>query len=135
MPDGTVMNQGYSILRSLGMAHGFYSEDPMEMWRIDSTIDAIYDIIPKLEPIHFAPSDDAKKAALEKAIKEHLPAFFKIMEARLQGKTSIIDGKTTIADFAFGAFLSQSFYNKNNPHMKTFQKVVKAFPNVQAFQK
>ena len=68
MDDGSVMSQSNSILRALGMSYGFYSEDPIEMWLIDSTIDACYDIFPKMAPVHFAPSDDVKKEVLQKLL-------------------------------------------------------------------
>lgn len=42
--DGKMYTQTYSILRSLGAANGLYSTDPITMWKIDSTIDAMNDM-------------------------------------------------------------------------------------------
>ena len=49
-----------AILRYLGMRYGYYSEDPYEIWLIDSTVDAVQDIFSKFEGAYFSPSPDAK---------------------------------------------------------------------------
>lgn len=42
--DGKTYAQSTSILRLLGKQHGYYSEDPITAWRIDSTLNAILDL-------------------------------------------------------------------------------------------
>ena len=39
--DGFVVTQNNAILRMLGIRHGYYSEDPMTCWAIDSMVDFI----------------------------------------------------------------------------------------------
>ena len=41
--DGFTMVQSSSILRLLGVRHGYYSDDPMTCWKIDSLVDFMED--------------------------------------------------------------------------------------------
>ena len=50
---GNVMCQSMAALRFLGKKFKCYSEDPMEMWVIDSTLEALQDIYDQLEPVYF----------------------------------------------------------------------------------
>ena len=43
--EGKMYTQTNSILRAIGANNGLYSTDPHTMWRIDSTIDALSDMI------------------------------------------------------------------------------------------
>ena len=104
------------------------------MWICDSTVDACYDIFANISKCYFAPSDEAKEAALKDLLKNELPFFLNALNSRLLGKV-YFTGKLSIADFAFGAILSQSVYNKKSPHMEMFQRVVKDYPNVEKFWK
>ena len=61
-----------------------------------------------------------------------MPNFFKVMNTRLNGKL-FMTGRLSIADFALGAFLSQTVYNPANPHQEAFKNVVKSFPNIEKF--
>jgi len=92
----------------------------------------MYDVLPKAANIFFSPTDEAKGAALKEFSEQHFPGFLKIMNTRLAGKV-YVTGKLSIADFAFGAFLSQTAFNPNSPFQKQFEGIVKNYPNVQAF--
>ena len=41
--EGFTMCQNNAILRMLGVRHGYYSDDPMTCWRIDSLVDYLED--------------------------------------------------------------------------------------------
>ena len=45
--DGTVMPQSNAILRMLAIRLGYYSEDPMTCWQIDSMMDFCEDLFGK----------------------------------------------------------------------------------------
>ena len=130
--DGIVMVQSYSILRAVGMEYGYYPTDAIEMWICDSTVDACYDIFAYIAKCFFSPSEEGKEAAFKDLLENELPFFLNAMNKRLLGKVHFT-GKLSIADFAFGAILSQSVYNKKSPHIDMFQKVVKNYPNVEKF--
>ena len=130
--DGTLMAQSGAILRALGMEYGYYPTDPVQMWLCDSTMDGIYDIFPKAADIFFSPTDGAKAEALKAFLEVHFPSFLKIMNARLNGRV-YVTGKMSVADIAFGAFLSQTACNPASPHHKAFEGVFKQFKNVEAF--
>ena len=116
------------------MKHGYYSEDPLEMWLIDSTVDAVYDFFPKAAMVHFSPTEEARAKCLADLKQDHMPKFFSIIERRLEGKTHMA-GKITIADFALGSLLSQTVHNKANPHQKAYAKIASKYPNLTAFYK
>ena len=46
--DGICMPQSNAILRMLGIRLGYYTEDPMTAWAIDSILDFIEDHMGKL---------------------------------------------------------------------------------------
>ena len=98
------------------------------MWICDSTIDAINDIFPKFTDCFFAASDTAKAEALKAFLENHLPTLLRIFDARLKGRV-YFTGKLSIADFAFGAFLSQTVGNPGSPHGAACTAVLKKFPN------
>ena len=41
--EGTIINESVASLRYLGARFGYYSNDPIQMWTIDSTIEAVQD--------------------------------------------------------------------------------------------
>ena len=129
------MGQSCAILRALGMKYGYYSEDPIEMWQIDSTIDAVYDFFPRAAMVHFSPTEEARAECLKNLTSEHMPKFFEIIERRLEGKTYVAGQKLSIADFALGALLSQTVHNKANPHSKAYTKIANKFPRLTAYYK
>ena len=50
--DGTVMPQSNSILRMLAIRLGYYSEDPMTCWQIDSMMDFCEDLFGKFSAFY-----------------------------------------------------------------------------------
>ena len=114
--DGTVMSQSNAILRACGIEFGYYPLGDMEkMWICDSTLDALYDVFGPCAQTVFAPTNEAKAAALKTFVETILPPFLQRMDARLAGKL-YFTGKLSIADFAVGSFLSATAYNSQFPH-------------------
>ena len=130
--DGTVMFQTQAIMRALGMEYGYYPTDPMQMWLVDSSMDAINEVFTKCANIYFSPTDGAKADALKQYLEVHFPAFLKVMNTRLNGRV-YLTGKLSIGDITLGAFLSCHAFNPANPHQKMFESVLKQFKNVDAF--
>ena len=124
------MTQSYAILRALGIEYGYYPWGDIEkMWICDSTLDAVYDVMPKFSDIFMAPTDAAKAENLKNFLENTFPVLCKQMDTRLKGRV-YFTGKLSIADFAFGAFLSQTVGNPNSPHGAAFTTVIKKFPNI-----
>ena len=108
------LNESAAILRYLGRKYGYYPQEPMDAWLVDSTIDFVSGEMAKLMPIAFQKkfdTEEGKKAAsdygqkvgafTEKQLKEH-------------GKDFLCGDKLTIADFDFMAGLHAFFYNPNS---------------------
>jgi glutathione S-transferase len=77
------------------------------MWRIDSTIDALGDLVNVYVSAAFNPNEEAKKAGLEKYANEVFPVWAGRMEKRLKENTNpnfFVGESWTIADFAVGSF-------------------------------
>lgn len=88
------------------------------MWKIDSTLDALADLISVYYQAAFNPNEDAKKAGLDKFMTEHLPKWCGIMEARLKANSSqhyFVGDNLTIADFALAGVAFTKFLNEANP--------------------
>ena len=47
MPDGELYSQSLAIMRLLGKWHGYYPQDPVAAWRVDSLLDASGDLMEK----------------------------------------------------------------------------------------
>ena len=87
-PDGTVMGQSGAILRTLGVQYGYYPSDPMERWKVDSTIDAINDIFEDVAKCYFSGTEQSQANALHKLLTQSLPKFLSAMNQRLQGENT-----------------------------------------------
>ena len=103
-------------MRALGIRYGYYPNDPMERWQVDSTIEAIADIFENVARCYFSQSEDLKQAALETLTRCKLPKFMSAMNTRLaasaqDGKNFLVGHELTIADFALGSFFLQTVVN------------------------
>ena len=118
------MGQSMAILRYLGLRFGYYSTDPMEMWLIDSTVDAVQEIFSKFEGAYFSLSPDMKQTAFKSLIEQGGPlrTFMAAMEKRLKPEGSYILGSAlTIADFALGALFFATFFNETSPYYQDYR--------------
>ena len=102
--NGFKMCQSSAILRMLGVRHGYYSQDPMTCWAIDSLVDFIEDHMGPAMSIYLPvfggkPFDESLAPAwFEKFWDKVLP----VLEARLSGhgkKFLAGTDRPTIADF------------------------------------
>lgn len=102
--NGFKMCQSSAILRMLGVRHGYYSEDPMTCWAIDSLVDYMEDMqgphtsiyAPMLGGAQF--DESMAPAWFEKFWDKIIP----VLEARLSGHgKKFLAGteRPTIADF------------------------------------
>ena len=74
--DGFVVCQSNSVLRMLGIRYGYYTEDPMVAYNIDSLCDFMEDIITKFAPFLF-PVLSGKEVGTGSVDKEtHMTAFW-----------------------------------------------------------
>lgn len=136
--EGVIYTQSTSILRSIGHNNGLYSTDPVTMWKIDSTLDALNDLISAFYAAAFNPNEEAKKAGLEKFYTTTMPFFCEVMEKRLKANTSqnhMVGDKMTIADIAMFAVAYARFLNTHNPNAGTELAIVEKYPVFLAYCK
>jgi len=80
--DGKFYAQSISIMRYLGVQHGYYSNDSIEGWKIDSIIDGLLDLQQKYWKAYFE-SDAEKKKELYQKMNNDLPTDLAVFEKRL----------------------------------------------------
>ncbi|TNV75844.1 hypothetical protein FGO68_gene691 [Halteria grandinella] len=112
--------QTLSILRYLGRKYSLYPADIEDAWTVDSTLDAIIDIINGLAKIHWEADEERKKKMAGELIGGAYPVFLKAMAARLdasnaRGGRFILDDKVNAADILFACFIFNYIYNDLNP--------------------
>jgi glutathione S-transferase len=67
--DGKLYTQTSAIIRALGKLHGYYPEDPLTAWKVDSLCDSFDDLNTHIAKIVWGNlNEEDKKAALEKFI-------------------------------------------------------------------
>jgi glutathione S-transferase len=86
--EGETFTQSAAILRALGSKYGYYTTDPVLMWKIDSTIDALSDTFASLAKAIFNPNAEEKEKAYAEAFTNTLPKFYGILEKRLKDNSS-----------------------------------------------
>ena len=106
--------QTLSILRYLSIQNGYYPKDNAEQaWEIDSTLDAIYDLVNGLVKIYWE-KDLERKAQLSKDFfSGPYTQTLKALAKRLVENNSkyIAGDKITAADFLFGHFIFSVILN------------------------
>jgi glutathione S-transferase len=99
----------------LGKQYGYYPEDPIKAWKVDSNIDANWDLQRIIVETRYAPLDK-KEEAVNSFFRETLPQFSSIQN-RLEANPShkfIVGNELTIADFENAHSAFDYFYNDNN---------------------
>jgi glutathione S-transferase len=124
--DGKPHCQSWAILRFLGRKYGYYPEDPVLAWKIDSTIDAAEDYFGAYFKFHFESVEDLKAQHKENWLKL-LPVWVEAMEKRItkNGGKYIAGNNITIADFALASVIFNMLFNENNPHYAEAQAQIK----------
>ena len=117
--DGFCMCQSSAILRMLGIRLGYYPEDPMTAWRVDSLVDFMEDNLGKCNGWIF-PAATGGQVDMTKEdawFADYWDKVIPVMEARLaeHGKKYVAGTDTpTIADFKCFAQVSRA--SKINPN-------------------
>ena len=131
--DGFQMVQSSAILRMLGIRLGYYSDDAMIAWQIDSMVDFAEDLQPKyggyISPVVFGGQIDESKG--DEWIANFWAKIIDVMEKRLasHGKKFIAGTDTpTIADFK--CFQSCIGIIPENPAMAIPQSVLTKVNNL-----
>ena len=111
--DGVKYCQSISIMRMLGIRHGYYTTDPDEAWMIDSTVDFIANgCMQGLYPLIMGQKFDDKEAVA--AFLEQWDKMGKLLDARLgeHGKQYIAGtDRMSIADFVVSSHYFGLIYN------------------------
>ena len=74
--DGETYTQSASILRALGQKFGYYSTDAVTMWRIDSTIDALSDLVAAIYKAVFNKHAEEQAKQFEELFSTTIPKFY-----------------------------------------------------------
>jgi glutathione S-transferase len=104
-------------MRYLGKRYGYYPDDPDQAWLVDSTMDALNDVINTVARIYWEKDEDRKKAMVGDFLGGTYPKFLKALSTRLEenyaaGGTFFVGSKLTVADFLFGNFVHSLIYNE-----------------------
>lgn len=130
--EGKFYAQSFAILRFLGMKYGYYPQDPLEAWRVDSTLDAINDLLAAFYKAAFAPVDEEEKKKLMQVFYDGAyDKFLGFMNKRIEQNSShnyIVGDKITIADFALAAVAYATFLNDKNPNKGDMLPYVEKYP-------
>ena len=114
LPDGKKMGQTRSILRFVGMKHGYYPTDPLLACQADSLCDGYEDIMGSIYKPHFMQPGAEKDALIKDIFEKTLPKYCKIMEEQCsKGHKFILGDKLTTADFFIGMFYTSFVTNPN----------------------
>lgn len=131
--DGKFYSQSQAMLRSMGMMFGFYPEDALQAWKVDSTLDFIGDLLGAFYKAKFNPDAEAGKQLMADFQAKTFPHFLQCIQKRLEQNSSpdhIVGEKHTIADIALAAVAYSSFLNEHNPTRAEQLAIVEQYPKV-----
>jgi glutathione S-transferase len=131
--DGKFYAQSWAILRFAGKKYGYYPEDAYESWRVDSTLDAIGDLLNAFYKASFNPDEETKKALFQVFYDTTFPKWLDVIEKRVAANSSpdhIVGDKVTIADFALAALAYSTFLNEANPTKDQQLAIVEKYPKL-----
>ena len=126
--DGKCLIQSWSVLRYLGRQHGYYPDDPELAYKIDSTIDAVEDLMQSNYKWRFEADEARKATGKENFLKNFLPKWIDAIEKRIANNSTqkfVAGDKMTIADFALAAVAFNILLNDTNPVFAEIQEVLK----------
>ena len=131
-----------SILRLLGKFYGFYPEDPVAAWRVDSVIDAAADLQDAfwdlMNASHNKESETKTEKMLEKYLRKTLNIYLRVMQQRLAANGNprhLVGDKVTLADFITAHCAYTYFMNEHNQYYKEQQEVINRedFKDIKAY--
>lgn len=134
--DGQFFSQSTAIVRSLGSQHGLYSTDPLTMHQIDSSIDALKDLVQQMVTAFRTTDEEAKAKALDNYFANVLPVFVERIENRLKNNSSqkrLVGDNLTIADIVFAGIVTSRYFNDQNTLHSREKEVIEKFPIYQAY--
>ena len=136
LDDGKVLSQTKSILRYLGMEHGFVPKGAYENYVVDSFMDSLGDMSQGLIAARWETNEEKKKELFINWLTVTFPKFLGVYEKRLeaQGHNKFIAGESlTIADFMFASMIFSLIYNDLNEHSATLKGVFETFPQLKGY--
>jgi len=121
-------------LRFLGRKFDYYPwKDAQAAWQVDSSMDAMGDLMTALIGVHFEADEEKKKELAQKLLTVTAPKWCSVMEARIKNNSNpghLVGDKWTIADFQFAAILSGVVYNEVNEKAKNLRAVFDQYPGL-----
>ena len=128
MPDGETYAQSISIYRLLGKWYGYYPEDPVAAWQVDSIMEANGEIEEKYWEMWKVKTqnpgvdvtekvDEIKKEFIEKHMPEYLHAFQKRL-IKNGSPDFMVGHSVTLAEFDNTSVAFSYFLNEANEHYK-----------------
>jgi glutathione S-transferase len=119
--DGEFYSESRSILRLLGKILKLYPEDPIDAWRVDSTIDRNDDLQDDFWKVIFElPTPEEKEKKMEKLENELLPAYFEEMQKRLlkNGNKKFMCGDSMNIGDIHNAYIALVYILNDNKNVK-----------------
>jgi len=107
--DGQMVAQCNGINRYVGKLAGLYPEDPLQALLCDEIMDAVEDIIVKIQPTLFIQDEEAKKAARTALVEGPISFYLERISQRLEarGGEYFADGRLTVADLKVFVWISR----------------------------
>ncbi|CDW83996.1 glutathione s-transferase [Stylonychia lemnae] len=133
--DGEYYAESLSILRLLGKLYGYYPEDPIDAWKVDSMIDLNYDLHDDYWKFCFQSEPEKIKKCQDDYFQKHLPKYCQHVQRRLlkAGNIYISGDQITIADFLLSGWAYMFVYNESCIHSKEHLEVIKNYPDLEAY--
>mmetsp|Transcript_7412 Transcript_7412/g.12523 ORF Transcript_7412/g.12523 Transcript_7412/m.12523 type:complete len:210 (-) Transcript_7412:72-701(-) len=134
MADGSRIGQSNSILRLLGMKHGYYPTEPMKAYESDMLCDVYADVIGVMYKPLFA-EGQGKLDIMEDIFTKVLPKFLTFLEPILAKGTKFLVGDSlSCADFWIGGLYTNYFNNKGVGYApERFAELLEKYPNFKAY--
>ena len=136
--DGKFHSQSGAILRLVGSKYGYYPQDALTAYRIDSILDFINDLLNSFYKAAFAPTEEEKKTLMETFYEGAFTKWVSIIDKKVADNSSqsfIVGDSLTIADFGLASVAYGTFYNEANPNKEVQAAIVAKFPTAEKYFK
>ena len=122
----------------VGSKYGYYPQDALTAYRIDSILDFINDLFNSFYKAAFAPTEEEKKTQMEAFYEGYFTKWFGIIDKKVAENTCqsfIVGDSITIADIGLAAVAYSTFYNEANPSKEVQAAIVAKFPTAEKYFK